>query len=697
MQKTIPSQINLTHLLQEKFNLSSFRPGQREAIETLLTQNRLLCIQPTGHGKSLLYQLPSLLLPGITLVISPLLALMRDQLSQLNQRFKIPAFSLNTDQTEQENYQAMQAATHGECKILFVSPEQLDNLQRFNFFLQLPISLLVIDEAHCISTWGHDFRPSYRQIIQLIQAVEKRNLELKILGLTATADQKTAEDIIKQLSSDQHKIIIQRAPMDRPNIRLSVLPVNGLAEKLATIIELLPQLEGTGIIYCATRENTELVASYLQHVKINAVAYHAGLNADEKRLIQHDFLNNKYRVIAATNALGMGIDKTDLRFVIHFDTPGSITAYYQEVGRAGRDGQAANGILLFDSKDQKIHRYFIETSEPTKTDFELMLQTIKETNEPSNLMTLKRLTGLHPTRVTVVLAELIEQSFIEKKLQNGLQVYLLTGKKANPDLTRYINQRESKTQELTAMMQYGEKQVLCLMAALRQRLGDTDAKACKQCNQCRPTLFIINYSALTLSNINHWLKHRVVDIEGNKTNNLSKGIALLDGTLRSPLFVHFMRHRLSSSAEDLGMSEELLNLVKQSLAKLHVQTPLGCLIAIPSRTWGAREALLEQLAAHLDIPNYPNYLIWHTLPAARQGELLNNDQRRYNVDRKLTVANNNSIIVKDTILLLDDYIGSGATMKEAARVLRKTAALTNNIIPFTIASVKWRLGQKGVV
>ena len=184
-------------LLLQNFGFSAFRQGQLEAIKALLENNRLLCIQPTGHGKSLLYQFPSCLLPGITLVISPLLALMRDQIEQLTHRFKIPAASLNSDQTEEENAQARAMAATGKIKVLFVSPEQLDHIDRFDFLLNLPISLVVIDEAHCISTWGHDFRPSYRQILHFIQAVEKINPAIKILGLTATADDRVEKDIGK--------------------------------------------------------------------------------------------------------------------------------------------------------------------------------------------------------------------------------------------------------------------------------------------------------------------------------------------------------------------------------------------------------------------------------------------------------------------------------------------------------------------
>ena len=203
---------NLEVILKDRFGLDTFRLGQAEAICALMEKNRLLCIQPTGHGKSLLYQIPAVLLDGMTLVISPLLALMRDQISQLTHRFNIPAASINSDQSEYENNIAKTAATAGKIKILFVAPEQLDDIDRFSFLLALPINLAVIDEAHCISVWGHDFRPSYRQIIKLVQSLESKNPEIKILGLTATANRKTEEDIKQQLSTSI-PVSVQRSSM----------------------------------------------------------------------------------------------------------------------------------------------------------------------------------------------------------------------------------------------------------------------------------------------------------------------------------------------------------------------------------------------------------------------------------------------------------------------------------------------------
>ncbi|MCK4609204.1 MAG: RecQ family ATP-dependent DNA helicase [Gammaproteobacteria bacterium] len=682
----------LETILKSQFGFDQFRSGQFEAIRSLLDDDRLLCIQPTGYGKSLLYQLPAVLLEGMTLVISPLLALMRDQILHLSTRFNIPAASINSDQSDEENYNARKMAEQGKVKILFVAPEQLDDIDRLQFLLSLPVSLIVIDEAHCISTWGHDFRPSYRQIVQLVQKIEQINPTLKVLGLTATANHKTELDIKQQLTTVK-PIQIQRASMDRPNIELTTVHVAGLAEKLALIVQYVTELDGDGLIYCATRENTEIVAEFCQSQNIKAIAYHAGIDSEQKRKLQTNFIKGEYKVIAATNALGMGIDKPDLRFIIHFDFPGSITAYYQEIGRAGRDGLPAKAVLLFDHQDRKIQQHFINSAQPQAEDFHKILAMVSGYREPPSLMTIKRITGLHPTRVIVVVAELVEQNFLQKIKYNGKQCYELTGHASSPDLSRYSNQYEIRVRELEQMLGYGELSKGCRMMVLRQVLGDSEVIPCGHCDLC------VGKTAPLIRNnteINGWLTARIVKIKEVRTNNISEGVAILDGKLRSPLFIQFMRQRAAVAATNMGLSSELLQLVRNRLKILAAKYNFAGVVAVPSRTWSSRVEIARMIAEELGVDAYIDLLTWKEIPAKRQGELLNNDQRRYNVDKNMTL-NRDAKRSNGQILLLDDYIGSGATIKEAARVLRKEAGFSCQIIPFAIAAVKWRLGQSGMI
>ncbi len=689
-KKNLPLHISsLDQTLKEIFGFTAFRPGQKEAITTLLEVGRLLCIQPTGHGKSLLYQLPTCLLSGMTLVISPLLALMRDQIRHLNERFHIPAAAINTDQTEEENARAKQDALTGKIKVLFIAPEQLDHVDRFAFLLSLDVSLLVVDEAHCISTWGHDFRPSYRQIIHLLSALAEKKPEIKILGLTATADDRVEKDIQKQLTLWGRPVSVMRETMDRPNIRLSVLHRHGWPDKLAACLEWLQETEGSGLIYCATREHVELVAEFLQSEQMNVAAYHAGFEPEEKQRLQKEFLADRYKALVATNALGMGIDKSNLRFVIHFDMPGSITAYYQEVGRCGRDGLPSQGFLLFDSSDRQVQEYFIHSAIPSPEQFDQVLQAVASAEAPPNLTMIKRITGLHPTKVTIILAELVEQAFLSKTSQGGVQVYQSLSKEGKPDLSRYENQEKVKTAELENMLRYGREQEICRMAILRLALGDQKASNCGHCDLCRPKPTIQKDS----SSIALWLQNRPYPIAPIALHKVSAGISLFDSKMRSPLFCQFMKERHCKTSHE-EMDPAFIQLLFQQFASLAKDHQLGALVPIPSRTWKAQHSLLHLLSEHFHLPILEQALSWKEPPASRQGELLNNDQRHHNVHQRMQ-ANIHLPIPSGALVLVDDYIGSGNTLKEAARALRVGKTIKNELIPFTIASLKWHLGKPG--
>jgi ATP-dependent DNA helicase RecQ len=686
----------LNKTLKTVFGLSAFRPSQLLAIQTLFAKGRVLCILPTGHGKSLLYQLPAYLLDGLTLVISPLLALMRDQVGHLNNRFKILAASINTDQTDDENAKAKYQALTGHLKVLFIAPEKLDNLEEFEFLLNLPIKLLVIDEAHCISTWGHDFRPSYRQIVQFLRALENKAQDVKVLGLTATADRRVEEDIKNQMTSSTHAVTTLRESMNRKNISLSCIPVIDIVAKFAILEKLLNTYEGVGLIYCATRENTEFVSDFLNMRGITVPAYHAGFEPQEKRILQQDFINDRYKAIVATNALGMGIDKSNLRFIIHFDVPSSITAYYQEVGRCGRDGLPAIGTILYHPKDKNVQTYFIESSQPRLDDFNKILKAITDSKEPLNLTHIKRLTGLHPTKVTVILSELIEQGFIKKKLIDRKQVYFLIPANKQLNLSRYQNQYAVKTNELNKILEYSEETENCRMGILRKALGDLHVEPCTSCDVCTEFYPQFEFTEEKLEGISNWINTRATPISISRMAKVQPGLSVLDGTIKSTLFQTFMKERAIETNKPLGVDPELFSLILEHLTKIFNQEAFKAIVLVPSRTFKAGKTIAEHLGNHFKVPVITNLLCWKALPGNRQGELLNNDQRSFNVEGFMQV-NMNSHLPDGPIILLDDYIGSGATMKESARALLKSTYAPSKIIPFTIARVKWQLGKPGFI
>ncbi len=348
--------MNLEAKLKEIFGYDNFRNGQKQIIEQVLDGQATLGILPTGAGKSICYQLPALIQPGLTLVISPLISLMKDQVDQLNIA-GIPATFINSTLEDSESYQRMRQVENGEIKLLFVAPERF-SLDYFNAFLQkLPIDLVAIDEAHCISQWGHDFRPSYVDFASHLQYLPTNPT---VLALTATATPKVADDIQKLLSiSPSHTI---KTGFLRENLRFEV--VKGMDKRTFLKNYLKNQeSEAAGIIYASTRKEVEEICEWLNHNHFKSVRYHAGLSEQERQINQELFLFDEVPIMVATNAFGMGINKPNVRFVIHYALPATIESYYQEAGRAGRDGLESDANLLFSPNDLRIRNFLIEQSE----------------------------------------------------------------------------------------------------------------------------------------------------------------------------------------------------------------------------------------------------------------------------------------------------------------------------------------------
>lgn len=360
-------------ILQKYYGYHSFREGQEALIDHILEGKDVLGIMPTGAGKSVCYQVPALLLPGITLVISPLISLMKDQVQSLNQA-GVHAAYINSSLSENQIAKALTYAGQGRYKIIYVAPERLETERFLHFAKAVEISMVAVDEAHCISQWGQDFRPSYLNIVQFVRQLPKRPV---LSAFTATATGEVKDDIICVLGLDAPKTLV--TGFDRQNLFFAVEHTKSRTRYLQHYVA--DRAQESGIIYCATRKNVEKIYEMLQKEGIAVTKYHAGLTSEERQQNQDDFIYDRKPVIVATNAFGMGIDKSNVRYVLHYNMPQSMENYYQEAGRAGRDGEPSDCILLYSAQDIMINRFLLENKDinPNFTEEELM--TIRERDE----------------------------------------------------------------------------------------------------------------------------------------------------------------------------------------------------------------------------------------------------------------------------------------------------------------------------
>ncbi|MEE9613133.1 MAG: ATP-dependent DNA helicase RecQ, partial [Desulfatiglandales bacterium] len=345
--------------MERVFGFNQFRPGQEEILESVLDASDTLAIMPTGGGKSLCYQVPAFIRQGITLVVSPLIALMKDQVDALRV-LDLPVIAIHSLMGIKEQGDALERISSGKIKLVYVAPERLTNQRFLDVLKKATVSMVAVDEAHCISQWGHDFRPDYLRISQALNTVGRP----QTIALTATATEKVRSDIVKYLKLRAPRKFI--TGFDRRNLFWEVVPAWDEAEKLDLIKKRLAQCRGAAIIYSGTRKKVERIVEKLRGSGIRAEGYHAGLEDAERISVQENFMEGRADLVVATNAFGMGIDRSDIRMIIHHSFPGNIEAYYQESGRAGRDGDFATCLLLYAPHDRRLQEFFVEGRYPPR-------------------------------------------------------------------------------------------------------------------------------------------------------------------------------------------------------------------------------------------------------------------------------------------------------------------------------------------
>ncbi|HEV2106676.1 MAG TPA: ATP-dependent DNA helicase RecQ, partial [Thermomicrobiales bacterium] len=389
---------------RERFGYDELRPGQADAVAAILEGNDTLAVLPTGAGKSAIYQIAAHLIDGPTLVVSPLLALQRDQAESLDDGRAGAAAEINSGVGEKQRNTAFDELAAGDLEFIFLAPEQLARVDVMEMLRTSPPSLVVIDEAHCVSEWGHDFRPGYARLGGAIEALGRPTT----LALTATASPPVRAEIIERLGLRDPRIII--TGFDRPNIWLGVqVFVEGRDDpdaKREALLERVESQRGSGIVYCATRRHTEEIAEALRARGVSAAAYHAGMGKKDREAVQTAFMDGKTRVIVATSAFGMGIDKADVRFVYHHDITDSVDAYYQEIGRAGRDGEPAEAVLFYQASDLDLRRYFAGSGELDVEEMSRILALSRAHGDPVDVAEIGEVTDASQTRLAQMLNRL---------------------------------------------------------------------------------------------------------------------------------------------------------------------------------------------------------------------------------------------------------------------------------------------------
>ena len=475
--------MNLEAALREKFGFEKFHPGQEDVILRVMAGKDTLAILATGAGKSLCYQLPALLLDGTTVVVSPLIALMKDQLDMLRERGVHEVVALNSTLSEDQEAAAIARVARGEIKIVFVTPEKLEDNSFVSILKSIKVPLFVVDEAHCISQWGHDFRPAYLGLGHIITELRHPT----VLALTATATPAVRDDILTQLGIPGTKTIVKG--FDRPNLCYEVLRAESESAKLRILRDLFKHgLEGTGIIYTATIKNALDVQKHLvENLGLPCAVYHSKLQKHDRVAVHNLFQAEDIRAVVATNAFGLGIDKANIRFVVHYDLPGSVEAYTQEAGRAGRDGKPSRCILLYRMSDTRVQNYFLTGKYPDIEEVQKVYGTLTVFGNQEggvSLTDLRKISQLPLTKLKVILALLKKSGYIGTTAHSR---YMLPASKGGPrvlDLANYETKKAYDQSRLAMMLQYAES-ASCRRKFILNYFGEEYERAlCGACDNC---------------------------------------------------------------------------------------------------------------------------------------------------------------------------------------------------------------------
>jgi len=657
--------------LKTIFKFDGFHDNQWLVIEQILKGQRVLMIAKTGFGKSLCFQFPATQFKGITIIFSPLVALMRDQVLKLRE-LGISANYISYQHSEEENNQTIEDALNGKLKLLYIHPARMENVNWLESVksTNFDIAMVVVDEAHCISTWGHDFIPSYRKIINLVNLLP---LNFPVLATTATATKRVEEDIKTQIGKNMVSV---RDKLMRPNLNLFVIHVESEDEKMVWLGQNLENMAGTGVVYTGTIVMTEIYAKWFEYLNIHAVHYNSRIDTETKKEIESGLMNNKYKCVVSTNALGMGIDKPDIRFVVHTQIPVSPIHYYQEIGRAGRDGLTSYIILFYNKNDDNaLPLSFIEGGRPEIKKYQKVLDVIQ--SERLGLHGIIKKTNLKQTQVQVILADLIAQGIVVEVIDNKSKKYEYVFGAPILNTQPFEALRASKLKEFDEMLNYLNTKD-CRMNFLCNFLGDSPANNCGVCDNCRNKVKSVKMTKEWEEKLVDFRENYfpVLEVE-NKTTRLANGVAAsYFGISNVGQAIHRSKYEHGGDFPDW-----LLRLTLKAFYRNFGKENFDLVIYVPPTISGDLvQNFAVKLAGSLKIR------ISHGLKKNRitqsqkifQTGLLKTD----NVKDSFTFDNPAEIVGK-SILLVDDIFDSGATIKEIGKYLSKLGAV--NITPLVIA------------
>lgn len=664
-------------ILRNRFGLDHFFDEQWLTIDKILRGERVLMVEKTGFGKSLCYQFPAIIFSGVTVVFSPLIALMRDQVRTLNIK-GINAACINSEQTPEGNTRAIEDAASGRIKILYIAPERQENSEWIDAARnRIRMSMVVIDEAHTISVWGHDFRPAFRRIVNLVKLLDGK---LPVLAVTATATPKVQEDIKNQIGG---QITYIRGDLVRKNFRLRVVEVKSEDEKMIWLKNNINTFSGTGIIYAGTRAQSETYARWLTFVGVSCVYYNAGLDADSRKEIESGLMDNKWKCVISTNALGMGIDKPDIRFIIHIQTPASPIHYYQEIGRSGRDGLPTDVVLLYNGSmssrgeetDLELPLAFINGSKPSIDKYNRVIEIIQK-----DLYGLKDICigcNLKQTEFNVIKEDLIEQGIMHELSIGKSKKYEYVVNAPKLDVNKFQLLRDAKLADLQAMKAYIHTNQP-RMKYLCAYLGDNSQREYAQCDNTNLSKLYVNATKEDLKIVqdfyeNYFPTFSFSPIRGKVINGVA---ASYYGVSTVGDAIHRCKYENGGIFPDF-----LLRLTLKAFHKSFTDKRYDYILYVPpTKSGDLVKNFAERIGKILNIRS-ENWIL-KTRNTKEQKIFRNAYGKKDNVNEAFTLSEK-AVVFGKNILLIDDIYDSGWTLREICKMLIQSGAA--EVSPLTIA------------